>query len=148
MRPDLAEGSLKDLIFSPEGYLTDFGADGVKPYLEQAALLTPMPIIEDFRAASSGRRLEEATQYVRGYIKDSPKLEPLLHKIKVPSLIIAGKNDKIVPPVNGQFLADRLPNNRSVLLDAEHRVWEEASEDFINTIISWLDKDYHFLEKK
>jgi pimeloyl-ACP methyl ester carboxylesterase len=148
MRPDLAAGSLKDLIFSPKGYLTDLGSDGVKDYLAQAALLTPPAVIEDFRAASSGRRLEEATQYVRGYIQDSPKLEPLLSKINIPTLIIAGKYDKIVPPTNGQFLADRLPNNRNVLLDAEHRVWEEAADDYIKTIMSWFDKDYLLIKRK
>ena len=147
MRTDLAEGALKDLIFSPTGYLSEIGADGVKPYLEQAALLTPGAIIEDFRAASSGHRLDEATQYVRGYIRDNPKLEPLISRIKTPTLIIAGKNDKIVPPVNGQFLADRLPNNRYILLEAEHRIWEEASKEFIETITSWFDKDYRLLVK-
>jgi pimeloyl-ACP methyl ester carboxylesterase len=145
MRTDLAEGALKDLIFSPTGYLSEIGADGVKPYLEQAALLTPGAIIDDFRAASSGHRLDEATQYVRGYIQDSPKLEPLISGIKTPALIIAGKNDKIVPPANGQFLADRLPNNRYILLDAEHRVWEEASKEFNETIVSWFDKEYRLL---
>jgi pimeloyl-ACP methyl ester carboxylesterase len=148
MRADLAAGTLKDLIFSPEGYLAEAGAEGVKPYLEQAGLLTPAVIIDDFRAASTGRRLEEATQYVRGYIKDSPVLEPLIKNIKTPALIIAGKNDKIVPPVNNQFLADRLPNNRMVLLEAEHRVWEEAAEEFTETIVSWIDNDYTVLRKK
>jgi pimeloyl-ACP methyl ester carboxylesterase len=148
MRPDLADGALKELIFSPAGSLATIGADGVKSYLEQAAVLTPAAIIEDFRAASSGRRLEEATQYVRGYIQDSPKLEPLLSKIKTPTLIMAGKHDQIVPPVNGQFLAERLPNNRNMLLDAEHRIWEEASKEFIKTIASWLNGGYHIPAKK
>jgi len=147
MRTDLAEGSLKDLIFSPKGFLAEIGADGVKPYLEQAARLTPAAIVEDFRAASSGHRLDEAAQFVRGYIQDSPKLEPLISKIKTPTLIIAGRNDKIVPPSNGQFLADRLPNNRYILLDAEHRVWEEASKEYNEIIASWFDKDYRSLGK-
>jgi pimeloyl-ACP methyl ester carboxylesterase len=143
MRPDLADGPLKDLIFSPTGSLTTIGADGVKSYLEQAAILTPSPIIEDFRVASSGRRLEDATQFVRGYIQDSPKLKPLLSEIKTPALIIGGKNDKIVPPVNGQFLAERLPNNRNILLDAEHRIWEEAAKEFNETLGSWFNEEYH-----
>ena len=142
MQPDLAAGALKDLIYSPTGFLTNAGSDGVKPYLEQAALLTPAAIIEDFRAASAGRRLEEATQFVRGYIQDCPKLEPQLCKIKTPALIIAGKNDKIVPPVNGQFLADRLPNNRYLLLDAEHRIWEEAADAYIEALTSWFGGGY------
>jgi pimeloyl-ACP methyl ester carboxylesterase len=74
MQPDLAAGALKDLIYSPTGALAEVGSDGVKSYLENAALLTPAAIIEDFRAASAGRRLDEATQFCEG-IQDSPKLE-------------------------------------------------------------------------
>src|SRR5258706_4359779 len=147
MQPDLAAGVLKELIYSPTGFLADVGADGVKSYLEHAALLTPTAIIEDFRAASSGRRFEEATQFVRGYIQDCSKLEPQLYNIKTPALIITGKYDTIVPPVNGQFLADRLPNNRFLVLDAEHRVWEEAASEYIEAITSWFGGDYRLLEK-
>lgn len=142
MLPDMASGVLKDLVYSPVGALADAGAEGVKSYLDHAAQLTPEPIIEDFKAASAGRRLEEATQFVRGYIPDSPRLAPLLSQIKVPSLIIAGKGDTIVPPANGEFLAARLPNSRNVLLDAEHRVWEEASEAYFKHLKAWFDGDY------
>jgi len=64
------------------------------------------------------------------------------------ALIITGKNDPIVPPVNGQFLADRLPNNRHLVLDAEHRIWEEASDKYIETLVSWFGGDYNRLEKR
>ena len=142
MQPELAAGALKDIVYSPRGALADLGADGVKSYLEQAGLLTPSAIIEDFRAASAGRRLEEASQFVRSYITDCPKLEPLLSHIKIPSLIVAGKNDPIVPPVNARFLSERLPANRCILLNAEHRVWEEAAADYVDTIVSWLEGGY------
>src|SRR4029077_12321551 len=92
MQPDLAAGVLKDLIYSPTGFLAEVGADGVKSYLEHAELLTPTAIIEDFRAASAGRRFDEAAQFVRGYIQDCPKLEPQLYNIKTPALIVTGKN--------------------------------------------------------
>src|SRR5258705_1633085 len=146
MQADLAAGVLKDLVYSPPGSLDNAGSDGVKPYLDHASLLTDPAIIEDFRAASAGRRLEEATQFVRGYIRDCPKLEPLISKIKTPALIIAGKNDAIVPSINSQFLADRLPNNQNVLLDADHRAWEEAADEYNNKIVSWFDGGYHTLE--
>jgi pimeloyl-ACP methyl ester carboxylesterase len=146
MRVDLAGGRLKDLVQSPTGALANIdGADGIKNYLAQAALLTPQVIIEDFRAASAGRRFEEATQYVRGYISDLPKLEPKLPGIQTPVLIIAGKDDPIVPPANGQFLADRLPHNRYVLLDAQHRVWEEAAAEYIEALMSWFGGGYRRL---
>ena len=95
IQPDLAAGVLKDLIYSPVGALAEAGSDAVKSYLDHAAQLTPAAIIEDFRSASAGRRFEEATQFVRGYIKDSSKLEPQLKNIKIPALIIAGKDDPI-----------------------------------------------------
>ncbi|HVA15762.1 MAG TPA: alpha/beta fold hydrolase, partial [Stellaceae bacterium] len=99
MRVDLAAGSLKDLIHSPAGSFAAIdGADRVRNYLMHAAELTPAAIIDDFRAASAGRRFEEATQYVRGYIGDLPKLAPKLSGIRTAALIIAGKNDPIVPP--------------------------------------------------
>jgi pimeloyl-ACP methyl ester carboxylesterase len=146
VRVDLAAGSLKDLIHSPAGAFANIdGADRVKNYLTQAAQLTPAVIIEDFRAASAGRRFEEATQYVRGYIPDLPKLEARLPGIETPALIIAGRNDPIVPPANGQLLADRLPHNRYVLLDAQHRVWEEASSDYTEALMAWFGGGYRGL---
>jgi pimeloyl-ACP methyl ester carboxylesterase len=147
MQTDLADGALKDLIHSPVGYLANAGSDGVKAYMDQAAKLTPAAIIDDFNAASTGRRLEEATRFVRAYMTDCPKLEQQLSKIKTPSLVLAGKNDTIVPPVNLQYLAARLPNNHSLLLDAGHRVWEEAADKYNDMIISWLDGEYLSFEK-
>jgi pimeloyl-ACP methyl ester carboxylesterase len=146
MHIDLAAGSLKDLIHSPPGAFAPIdGAERVKNYLSHAAELTPAAIIEDFRAASAGRRFEEATQFVRGYIPDLPKLAAKLSGIETPALIIAGKNDPIVPPANGQFLADRLPHNRYVLLDAQHRVWEEAASDYTDSLVSWFGGGYRRL---
>jgi pimeloyl-ACP methyl ester carboxylesterase len=144
MRADMAAGVLKDLINSPVGYFAQVdGAVGVKDYLDHAAQLTPKPIIDDFRAASAGQRFENAVQYVRGYHTDLPKLEPRLASIKTPVLIIAGKNDPIVPPANGEFLANRLPHNRYVPLDAAHRAWEEAADNYNNEIVTWLGGGYH-----
>ena len=142
-RADLAGSPLKDLIQSPPGALAGIdGAEALKDYFAAAAQITPPAIIDDFRRGSAGRRFEDAVQYVRGYITDLPKLEPLLSTIKTPVLIIAGKNDPNVPPSNGQVLADRLPHNRYVLLDAAHRVWEEATEEYAAAVRSWFDGEY------
>jgi poly(3-hydroxyoctanoate) depolymerase len=43
-----------------------------------------------------------------------------LHEILQPTLIIAGKDDPIVPPVNAQTIARRIPNSRLELVDCGH----------------------------
>jgi pimeloyl-ACP methyl ester carboxylesterase len=148
MAPDMAAGVLKDLINSPVGAFAQVdGAVGVKDYLDHAAQLTPKPIIDDFRAASAGRRFEDAVQYVRGYHTDLPKLTPRLTSIKTPTLVIAGKDDPIVPAANGELLANKLPHNRYVPLDAGHRAWEESADVYNKEILAWLDGGYHSVEK-
>ena len=148
VRVEFAAGQLKDIIHSaPGSFATIDGALAVKDYLDYAAQLTPSAVVADFRAASSGRRFEEASQFVRAYVTDLPKLEPLLAKIQTPALVMTGRNDPIVPVANGQLLAEKLPHNRYVVLDAGHRAWEEAASQYANEVGSWLDGGYRSVEK-
>ena len=62
--------------------------------------------------------------------------------IRTPVLVLAGRNDPIVPPANNQWLADRLPHSRLALLDGGHRVWAEAFEAYLGEIIAWLGGGY------
>ena len=114
------------------------GAEAVFAYLTNAAQITPPAVIDDFRRASAGRRFEDAADYVRAYNEDLPLLEQRLARVQTSVLVIAGKNDPIVPPANNQFLADRLPRNRLSLLEAAHRAWEEATESYSSEIMSWI----------
>jgi len=142
-RVDLAGMRLRDLIASPKGAFAAInGADAVSGYLTQAAQTTPRAIIDDFRQASAEQRFEDATQYIRAYNEDLPLLDERLGQIQTPILVIAGKNDPIVPPANNQLLADRLPRNRLSLLDAAHRVWEEATENYSSQLMSWFGGEY------
>ena len=143
VRAEMASGVLYDLIHSPPGAFANVdGAEAIGNYLTEAAKLTPAPIVEDFRKASAGSRFENAVQFVRSYLSDLPKLEPSLASINTPVLIIAGKADAIVPPANGQFLAERLPHNRYVLLDAQHRAWEEAAGAYADALAAWVGGGY------
>ena len=45
---------------------------------------------------------------------------PWLHRLQQPTLVSAGKDAPIVPPVNGQLLAKRIPNARFELVDCGH----------------------------
>jgi pimeloyl-ACP methyl ester carboxylesterase len=140
---DLAAGTPSDLMHSPPGAFASLdGRDVIESYLTDAAKRTPAAIVQDFGDASAGRRFEDAVHYVRGYLSDLPKLEKLLPGIQTPVLIIAGSKDPIVPPDNGRFLADRLPHNRYVLLDAGHRVWEEAAAGYAEQLATWIGGGY------
>ena len=44
------------------------------------------------------------------------------------------------------LLADRLPHNRYVPLDAGHRAWEEAAAEYNKEILAWLG-GYRSVEK-
>jgi poly(3-hydroxyalkanoate) depolymerase len=45
---------------------------------------------------------------------------PWLHQLQQPTLVIAGADDPIVPPVNGKVLANRIPNARFEVVDCGH----------------------------
>ena len=64
-----------------------------------------------------------------------------------PALVMTGRNDPIVPVANGQLLAEKLPHNRYVVLDAGHRAWKEAASQYTNEVGSWLDGGYRLVEK-
>jgi hypothetical protein len=49
--------------------------------------------------------------------RDLRRRKALLPSIATPVLVPAGRNDAIVPPPNGQLLADLLPHCRHTLLD-------------------------------
>ena len=74
--------------------------------------------------------------YVRRYPVDLPKLARRLGEIETPVQIIAGARDHVVPLVNAQFLADRLPNARLSIVEAGHFVWEDAPDEYASLITS------------
>ena len=47
---------------------------------------------------------------------------PFLGAIQVPTLVVCGDKDRVVPPVNSRVLANRIPGARLVTLPAGHDV--------------------------
>lgn len=45
---------------------------------------------------------------------------PWLHKLKLPTLVMAGDDDPIVPLINARILARRIPNSRLQIVDCGH----------------------------
>lgn len=89
----------------------------------------------DYRACYAGDRFVESMGYARRYPQELPELAALLPRIATPVTVINGLHDRVVPVANAEFLGERLPISRVVLLDAGHFVWEEAPAEYASTIL-------------
>lgn len=64
-----------------------------------------------------------------------------LHKIKQPTLILAGKEDPIVPPINAKIMARRIPNAALRLLDCGHLFIVTLAPEVAILVDQFLAKD-------
>jgi pimeloyl-ACP methyl ester carboxylesterase len=138
-------GVLKDWVEAPdvEGYRS---ADprpivaGALTHIERYAL--PDFVREDYLTAYEGDRFVESMRYVRTYPTELPVLRDLLPEIQTPVQIIAGAHDPVVPPVNGEFLDERLPKSKLDIVDAGHFTWEDRADEYAALVTSWWNGGY------
>jgi pimeloyl-ACP methyl ester carboxylesterase len=104
----------------------------------------PLPdaIREDYLSSYEGDRMVESMRYVRAYPAELPALAGLLPGIQTPVQIIAGRHDTAVPPVNAEFLHDRLPHSKLDILDAGHFTWEDEAGDYAALVTNWWGGGY------
>jgi pimeloyl-ACP methyl ester carboxylesterase len=95
----------------------------------------PDEIRADYLDCYDGDRFVESMRYARRYPEELPELAELLPQITTPVTIINGRHDRVVPVANAEFLDERLPNSRLVLIDSGHFVWEEAPTEYASTIL-------------
>ena len=96
----------------------------------------PDDIRADYLACYDGDRFVESMRYVRSYPDELPVLSELLPQITTPVTIINGRHDRVVPLANAEYLDERLPDSRVVVIDAGHFVWEEAPAQYAAAILS------------
>jgi pimeloyl-ACP methyl ester carboxylesterase len=102
----------------------------------------PDAIREDYLSSYEGDRMVESMRYVRAYPAELPVLADLLPQIQTAVQIIAGRHDPAVPPVNAEFLHDRLPHGKLDFLDAGHFTWEDAPDEYATLLTTWWDGGY------
>jgi pimeloyl-ACP methyl ester carboxylesterase len=95
----------------------------------------PDGIRADYLACYDYDRFAESMRYVRRYPAELPVLAGLLAHITVPVTIINGRHDRVVPLANAEFLDQRLPTSRLVIIDAGHFVWEEAPAQYASAVL-------------
>jgi len=89
----------------------------------------------DYLVSYEGDRFVESMRYVRRYPQELPVLAQLLRQVATPVTIIAGRHDHVVPLANAEFLHQRIPNRRLVVLDTGHFAWEESPVEYSTAIL-------------
>jgi pimeloyl-ACP methyl ester carboxylesterase len=102
----------------------------------------PDSIREDYLSSYEGDRMVESMRYVRTYPAELPVLRDLLPQIQAPVQIIAGRQDPAVPPVNAEFLHQRLPHSKLDIIDAGHFTWEDAADEYAALVTTWWSGGY------
>jgi len=92
---------------------------------------------KDYLASFEGDRFAESIRYVQSYPTELEALRAVLPQIETPVQIISGRRDAVVPPVNAEYLHDRLPHSELHLIDATHFVWEDAADDYARLVNAW-----------
>jgi pimeloyl-ACP methyl ester carboxylesterase len=71
-------------------------------------------------------------------LPSSPSIrEEILPQIQTPVQIIFGGRDRVVPPVNAEYLHERLPHRELHLIDAGHFIWEDAADEYAAFVNAW-----------
>jgi pimeloyl-ACP methyl ester carboxylesterase len=139
-------GVLKDWVLGPdlERYRSadprQIVAAALTADIERYVL--PDYVREDYLSSYDGDRFVESMRYVRSYPTELPILRDLLPEIQTPVLIIAGARDPAVPPVNAEFLHERLPKSKLDLVDAGHFAWEDCADEYAALVTSWWGGGY------
>jgi pimeloyl-ACP methyl ester carboxylesterase len=75
-----------------------------------------------------------------GRVAIDPALAGRLGEIETPVMVFAGSRDRLAPPGNGDFLAQRLRNCQLAMLGAGHSVWEEVPDAFAQLLGEWVEE--------
>jgi pimeloyl-ACP methyl ester carboxylesterase len=101
----------------------------------------PDEVRADYLNCYDGDRFAESMRYVRRYPEELPVLAELLPQIETPVTIINGRHDPVVPLANAEFLDQRLPTSRVVIIDAGHFVWEEEPSEYAAAVLDSINRE-------
>jgi pimeloyl-ACP methyl ester carboxylesterase len=138
-------GVLKEWVEAPdlEPYRKVDGREVVKAAMGTLERYHPTEVArEDYLSSYAGERFAESMRYVRSYPTELAVLSDLLPGIQTPVEIISGRRDSVVPPVNAEYLHQRLPRSKLDLIDASHFIWEDAADEYASIVTSWWGGGY------
>jgi pimeloyl-ACP methyl ester carboxylesterase len=137
-------GPLREWVFAPD--LEPYRRLGGRPIVERALQTLERYVVsdtarEDYLASYEGSRFAESMRYAQAYPAELEVLRDLLPHIQTPVQIISGRKDQVVPPVNSEYLHERLPHSELHLLDSGHFAWEDAADEYASLVEAWWDRN-------
>lgn len=94
--------------------------------------------VESARHAPHPLTLEGLAGQVAALVEDVPAAD--LDQVKVPTLVVAGRDDILIAPAYAAELAAQIPKAELVILEpAGHNCWMEFPEPFNQTILHFLN---------
>ena len=135
---------LREWVFAPD--LEPYRRLGGRPIVERALQTLERYAVshaarEDYLASYDGDRFADSMRYAQAYRTELEILRDTLPRIDTPVQIITGRRDRVVPPVNSEFLHERLPNSELHLLDSGHFAWEDAADEYASLVEAWWDRN-------
>ena len=142
---------LREWVFAPD--LEPYRRLGGRPIVERAIQTLERYVLsdtarQDYIASYEGNRFAESIRYVQSYPTELEGLRDVLTQIQTPVQIIAGRRDAVVPPVNAEYLHERLPNSELNLIDAGHFVWEDAADEYAALVNRWWSGGFRTCMKR
>jgi pimeloyl-ACP methyl ester carboxylesterase len=133
---------LREWVFAPD--LEPYRRIGGRPIVERAMPTLERYVLseaarEDYLASYAGDRFAESMRDVQSYPTELEVLGDVLRRTQTPVRIISGRRDRVVPPVNAEYLHERLPHSDLHLPDAGHFIWEDAPDEYAALVSAWWD---------
>jgi pimeloyl-ACP methyl ester carboxylesterase len=128
-------------IVAIEGH--DF--DAARGALDRALAINPNSALALGRSAQVrmlAGHYDKAIDEANRSIRLSPFAYPHDLPVQTPVLVVAGSDDPIVPPANGELLAKLLPHCRNELIKGGHLVWEDAPAAYAARLATWFGGEY------
>jgi len=116
---------IREIVFNdPDSFIAQMASPNV-PTPEQAVLA--------YRSFTAAARIGWDTYFT------NPKMPERLRRIKAPTLIIWGENDKLIPVAHGKAYHEKIKNSQLVIIpDCGHMPILEAPEKFVNAVADFI----------
>ncbi len=122
---------------------------GLEHYvLVSTSTSAPLALWQAIAAPAGVEALVLISPIVSGFTND-PELERRLGEVQMPTLVLLGTNDKVLPSETGRMYVERLPNCYYTLVyDAGHAIAAERPEALLAAVCDFVERRGTFIVER